>query len=328
MGKTINWGIIGLGNIANKFAHDINLHPNSKLYAVASRSNNKAIAFKNKYNSKLSFGSYEKLAKCPEIDIVYIATPHVFHFENTMMCLKEGKSVLCEKPMSMNTKQSEEMIALAKSKNLFLMEALWTRFIPTTKKVIELINDNEVGRIKNIKSDFGFNANLKLRNRLLDNKLGGGSLLDIGIYPVFMSLLLLGLPKKITANATINKNNIDTNFNAVFDYGNNIESILESSFEKQTPTEVLINGEKGSVKLHSPFLFSEKVTLSIKGKYDEVININYTGNGYYHEIEEVVNCLINKKTESEKLPLSFSLDLIKLLDKIRIKIGLKYDSDN
>ena len=328
MDKIINWGIIGLGNIANKFAHDINLHSNSKLYAVASRNSERAINFKNKYNSTVSFNSYEELAKCPEIDIVYIATPHVFHFENTMMCLREGKSVLCEKPMSMNAKQSEEMIALAKSKNLFLMEALWTRFIPATKKVLELISNNQIGKIQSVKADFGFNANLKSRNRLLDNKLGGGSLLDIGIYPVFMSLLLLGLPKKIIANAIINDSNIDTSFNAVFDYDNNIKSFLESSFEKQTPTEVIINGENGSIILHSQFHFSEKITLYKKGKDEEVIDIKYVGNGYYHEIEEVVNCMNNGSTESKKLPLSFSLDLINLLDEIRYKIGLKYDSDN
>lgn len=327
MSDKIKWGIIGLGNIANKFAHDINLHKGSILYAVASRNNDTALYFKDKYNSVLSFSSYKELAKCSDVDVVYIATPHVFHYENTMMCLREGKHVLCEKPMSMNAKQSKEMVALAKSKNLFLMEALWTRFIPSTIKVIELIRDNEIGEIKSIKADFGFEAKLRTKNRLFDNKLGGGSLLDIGIYPIFISLLLLGLPKSFIAKATIDENNVDTSFKTTFDYGNKIESALESTFEKQTPTEAIIIGDNGSIKIHSQFHCSNKITLYKEGESDRIINSNIVGNGYYHEIEEVVNCLKNNFTESEKLSLSFSLELIELLDKIRNRIGLKYDSD-
>ena len=328
MSDKIKWGIIGLGNIANKFAHDINLHSDSILYGVASRNIEKAENFKEKHNAVRAFGSYEELAKCADIDVIYIATPHVFHYENTMMCLREGKSVICEKPMSMNSRQSKEMIDLAKSKNLFLMEALWTRFIPATIKVLELIKNNEIGEIITIKSDFGFNAKSRTKNRLFENKLGGGSLLDIGIYPIFMSLILLGIPENFVASAIINDDNIDTNFNATFNYGNNVEAFLESTFEEQTPIETLIIGEKGIIKLHNPFHFSEKITLSRIGSPDEVFDLSYVGNGYYHEIEEVVNCLKSGKTESEKLPLSFSLSLISLLDEIRKDIGLKYESDN
>ena len=327
MGDRIKWGIIGLGNIAHKFAHDLNLHEGVTLYAVASRNKDKALEFKEKYNSVLSFDNYEDLAKCKEIDIVYIATPHIFHYENTMMCLEEGKTVLCEKPLSMNAEQSKKMIALAKEKNLFLMEALWTRFIPATEKVLELINNNEIGKVKSIKADFGFEAKLRSRNRLFDNKLGGGSLLDIGIYPIFLSLLILGLPSKITANATIDKNNIDTKFSAILDYNDNVKALVESTFEEQTPTEALIIGENGSIKMHRQFHFSRKITLSREGKLDEIFDIEIVGNGYYHEIDEVVNCLKNGHIESKKLPHKFSLDLTTTLDKIRKQIGLKYDTD-
>ena len=327
MGDRIKWGIIGLGNIAHKFAHDLNLHEGVTLYAVASRNKDKALEFKEKYNSVLSFDNYEDLAKCKEIDIVYIATPHIFHYENTMMCLEAGKTVLCEKPLSMNAEQSKKMIALAKEKNLFLMEALWTRFIPATEKVLELINNNEIGKVKSIKADFGFEAKLRSRNRLFDNKLGGGSLLDIGIYPIFLSLLILGLPSKITANATIDKNNIDTKFSAILDYNDNVKALVESTFEEQTPTEALIIGENGSIKMHYQFHFSKKITLSEEGKPDKNFELNIVGNGYYHEIDEVVNCLKNGHIESEKLPHKFSLDLTTTLDKIRKQIGLKYDTD-
>jgi len=327
MGDIIKWGIIGLGNIAHKFAHDLNLHEGVTLYAVASRNKDKALEFKEKYNSVLSFDNYEDLAKCKEIDIVYIATPHVFHYENTIMCLEAGKTVLCEKPLSMNAEQSKKMIALAKEKNLFLMEALWTRFIPATEKVLELINNNEIGKVKSIKADFGFEAKLRSRNRLFDNKLGGGSLLDIGIYPIFLSLLILGLPSKITANATIGENNIDTKFSAILDYDDKVKALVESTFEEQTPTEALIIGENGSIKMHSQFHFSRKITLSKEGKPNKIFNINIVGNGYYHEIDEVVNCLKNGHIESEKLPHKFSLDLTTTLDKIRKQIGLKYDTD-
>jgi len=156
--RKINWGIIGLGKMANKFAHDLLLSERAVLHSVASRDIEKAKSFSLKFNSINYYDSYDELANNPEIDIVYIATPHSFHFENTMMCLKKGKSVLCEKPLGVNSKEVEIMQKEAKSRNLFLMEGIWTRFIPATEKLIELLNEKVIGNVLFIRADFGFKA--------------------------------------------------------------------------------------------------------------------------------------------------------------------------
>jgi len=324
MNKKIKWGIIGLGKIANKFASDLMLSKDAVLYAVASRSLEKAENFATKYNAEKYFNSYEELAQDAEIDVVYIATPHTFHFENTLLCLQNDKSVLCEKPMGMNSSEVEIMINEAKKRNLFLMEGLWTRFIPATEKLLKLIKNKVIGEILFVKADFGFKAEYNLDGRLYNKKLGGGSLLDIGIYPVYLSLLLLDIPKQIKTLARFTETGVDSYCSVLLDYEDNTKAILESTIEADTPIEAYIYGTKGNIKLHKRFHHSEKLTVSRDGFPVEEINLKYKGEGYVHEIEEVNNCLINNKTESEKLPLSNSLNLISLLDKIRDEIGLKY----
>ncbi len=327
MSRIINWGIIGLGNIAHQFANDLNLFKGANLYAVASRSSDKAKEFAQKYKSNKYYDSYESLAKDPDIDVVYIATPHTFHFENTTLCLKEGKSVLCEKPMGINTMQVKIMVAEAKSRNLFLMEALWTRFIPSTQKVLELLGSNVIGNVNSIKADFGFKGDTDPNHRIYNKKLGGGSLLDVGIYPIYFSLLTLGMPNNIKAKALMTRTEVDSNCSMSFDYNNGAKAILDSNIEVNRPIEAYIEGEKGSIKIHSPFHHSKKITLFQKGKPDEEFEINYKGNGYYHEIEEVTKCLLNSTQESKKMPHSDSLNLITIIDRIKQEIGLKYDAD-
>ena len=325
MDEIINWGIIGLGNIANKFAEDLNIFDGAILYGVASRDESKAILFKKKHKAVKHFSSYESLVRCKDIDVIYVATPHSFHYEHTMLSLRNNKHVLCEKAFAINSVQVEDMIREARERNLFLMEALWSMFIPTTIKTLELLNSGIIGDIKTIKSGFGFIAETRNRNRLTDNKLGGGTLLDIGIYPAFMSLLLLGMPKNIEAKAILEKE-IDTTLNGILSYDKS-KAIIESSFIKDIPFEVYIIGEKGSIKIHSPFDNKKLLTLSEKDKPNTVFDFKFKGNGYYYEIEEVTKCINNGFTESNSLSLSFSLKLMNILDSIRAKVGLKYNED-
>ncbi|NPD46115.1 MULTISPECIES: Gfo/Idh/MocA family protein [unclassified Lentimicrobium] len=324
MAKIIKWGILGLGNIAHKFASDLLLDDGSSLEAVASRDPHNAGNFALQYQSAKAYSSYQDLADDSEVDIIYIATPHTFHYENTMMCLKAGKSVLCEKAFGMNSKEVENMITEAKKRNLFLMEALWTRFIPATEKLLELVDQNTLGEIKHIRADFGFIADKNPNRRLFNKKLGGGSLLDVGIYPVYLSLLLLGLPKEIIAKAQMTKSQVDSYCAMLFDYPNGEKAILESSIESATPVEAYIYGTKGSIKMHKNFHHSKKLSIKLNGQKNETIQIDYIGHGYYHEIREVISCLRNYKTESSKMPHQMSLDLIKTLDRIRSQIGLTY----
>lgn len=323
--KTINWGIIGLGKIAHKFASDLKLYKGAELYGVASRDYNKAKMFSEKFHSIKYFDSYENLAKDPNIDIVYIATPNSLHFENTMMCLRNGKSVLCEKPMGLDSKEVQIMIDEAKSRKLFLMEAIWTRFLPSTEKVLEILKSKIIGKVNFVRADFGFKGDPNPEGRILNKSLGGGSLLDIGIYPIYLSLLTIGVPKFIKAMARITSTNVDGYCSMLFDYDGDEKAILESTIEASTPTEAYIYCSKGYIKLHSNFHHATKISLFEDSSHETSYDIKYIGNGYYHEIEEVTTCIINSKIESNKVPHSTSIDLIKTIDKVKKEIGLDYN---
>lgn len=325
MSKKYNWGIIGLGNIAHKFAEDLLLITDANIYGVASRDIEKAKAFGEKFQATKYYGSYQELADDPAIDVVYIATPHVFHFEITMMCLEAGKAVLCEKAFGMNALQVEKMIAKAREKKVFLMEALWTRFIPATEKMMELIGSGLIGDLQSVRADFGFKAEFNPDKRLFNKKLGGGALLDIGIYPVFLSLLALGIPEKIVAMATMSGTGVDQTLGILFAYQGGQTAILDSSIVASTPVEAWLHGDKGSLKMHRSFHHSKKIAHFVEGELVKEYDVDYIGNGYYHEILEVMQCLSTGKTESDKLPLSMSLSLIQTLDRVREEIGLHYD---
>ncbi len=328
MDRKIKWGIIGLGRIAGTFANDLLLHDKSVLYGVASREESKARKFAQKFNAVNYYGSYKELAKDPEIDVVYIATPHTLHFENTMMCLEEGKSVLCEKPMGINANQVKTMINKARSEKLFLMEAMWTRFIPATEKMLELIESKRIGDVSFIRADFGFRGDNNMESRLYNKQLGGGSLMDIGIYPLYLALLLKGMPEMVRASARMTKTGVvDTFCTMLLDWPNSGKAVLESTIEEKTPTEAYIYGEKGTLKLEFPFHHTKRISLLRNDRVVKVLDLDIKGYGYYHEIEEVTRCLMNGKTESERMPLSVSMDLMTLLDRVKKEIGLKYDAD-
>lgn len=319
--------MLGLGKIANKFASDLLLSDDAILQGVGSRDLQKAREFGQKYNALKSYGSYEELASDPEVDVIYVATPHVYHFENTMLCLANGKAVLCEKPMGMNRLEVEAMVKEAKARNLFLMEGIWTRFIPVTERLIQLLGKQTIGEVLFVRADFGFKGDLNLTGRLYNKKLGGGGLLDIGIYPIYLSLLTLGVPTRVQAMARMMETGVDSFCAMQLDYENSSKAVLECTLEADTPTEAFIYGSKGSIKLHSRFHHSEKISLSQNKELKEVVDLKYTGNGYLHEIEEVNNCIANNRPESAKLSHAMSLNLISLLDRVRKEIGLRYDND-
>ena len=327
MQRVIHWGILGLGKIAHKFARDLTAVPGAKLRSVGSRSASKAAAFAKEYQVDKSYSSYEDLVNDPDLDIIYVATPHALHFENTMMCLNAGKSVLCEKPIALNALQAEQMIGLAKKKNLFLMEGIWTRFIPGTQKVLNLLKEGTIGEVQYMKSDFGFRVSAPPESRLLDPKLGGGALLDIGIYPLYLSLLLLGKPQQIKAEAILDERGIDMYCAMTGRYGGNVISVMEASFLSNTPTEAFIYGSKGCIHLKSQFHNCRDIEVTIyETNTTEAYHLPITGNGYFHEIEHVQGCLLQGKTESDLLPHSMSLSLIQHLDEIRALIGLEYET--
>jgi len=323
--RKIKWGIVGLGKIAATFAEDLLLSQDSELFAVASRGLEKASIFAQEFGAKNAYGSYDELINDPEVEVVYIATPHSLHHELTLKCIESGKAVLCEKPMGLDAIQVKEMVNLARSKKVFLMEGIWTRLIPATKTFLKLMDDNIIGEIKHVRADFGFASNHSKESRILNKKLGGGSLLDVGIYPIYLSLLLLGEPKSMQVEAEMTDTGVDKSCTMIFNYENGATANLFSSIGEQTPTDAEILGTKGSIKLHSRFHHPQKFSLNVNGETEKTIEENYLGNGYIHEIEEVNSCLFQGKTESVLVPLEISLRLSKILDLVKKEINLDYN---
>mgnify|MGYP000935931792 FL=1 len=320
--KKIRWGIIGLGKIANKFATDLMTLKNIELVAVASRNQQNADDFAQKFNAKKAYNSYLDLAKDNEVDAVYIATPHSFHKEHTLLCLQNKKAVLCEKPFAMNLQEVTEMISVAKENNVLLMEALWTYFLPQYAYLLEVIETKKFGKLKNVAADFGFKAIYDLESRLFKKEVGGGSLLDIGIYPIFAALSTLGKPDLIDANATFFENGVDASCEMIFHY-KGAKATLKSSLIEETKTTAIFTFEKAIVKLDRQFHAPSSVTI-FENKKEKKIDFNCKTFGYNFEIEHFNTLLREGKTESSMMTFNFSKDLIKILDKVRGIIGLRY----
>ncbi|MFI0430784.1 Gfo/Idh/MocA family protein [Mariniflexile sp. HMF6888] len=321
--KKIKWGIIGLGKIAHSFATDLSTIDDAELYAVASRNQEKADEFAEKHGAAKAYGSYEDLANDPNIDAVYIATPHALHKENALMCLENGIAVLGEKPFAMNAEEVDAMIAKAKEKNVLLMEALWTYFLPHYQFVLKELKNKTYGDILKIESDFGFQRPYDTKTRLFNKAMGGGSLLDIGIYPIFATLSTLGLPKNIEASATFFKNATDSSSTMIFNYDNHVKAYLKSSFLEVLPTEAIFYCEKGTIKINTQFHAPTTVTIIADGK-EETKDFGYNTIGYNFETIHFNNLYKAGKTESDIMTFEFSKQLIQTLDDVRKIINLEY----
>jgi len=322
--KTYNWGIIGTGFIAQKMANALLLVPQSKLYAVASRNISTATDFAAMHNCK-AYGSYEELANDPDIDIVYIATPHNYHCENTLMCISNGKHVLCEKPFAVNGREVRQMIDAARQKGVFLMEALWTRFNPRVINAKSIIESGQLGKIKLFTGNLGDQKPFDPTNRFFSKQLIGGSLLDLGIYPLFMALLMLGKPKTIKAAAGIGVTGVDTNCSITLGYEDDTIAILHSSLVAATDGTSTVYCEKGKIEFGSAVYAPEQVTLVTSDGRTEDITLKLAGNYYQYEAIEVVRCIEAGETCSPMWSWDDSIMLIDILDEIRRQIGLVYE---
>ena len=323
MKQKIKWGIIGLGKIANKFAEGLAPVENAELYAVASRNKDNAISFSKKHNAQVAYGTYEELMQDSSVDVIYIATPHVFHHDLTLDCIRHGKAVLCEKPFAMNLEEAEAMVKLSKNERVFLMEALWTMFLPHFQFVLDKVNSGDMGKVKSLKADFGFPAEFDKTKRLFNKSLGGGSLLDIGIYPVFMAYSILGNPLKVNANAEFIETGVDSTCDIKFEYAEGVKANLFSTFLEKTPTIAEIEMEKGRIILNTRFHEPTSVTIITEEK-EETLDFEVDTNGYYFEADHVTKMLQAGKVESDIMNFEKTLDIMRLLDKIRNEIGLSY----
>lgn len=320
----IHWGIIGLGTIANTFATALKLVEEANLRAVASRDIETAIAFRNKHQADISYNNYTKLANDPDVQIVYIATPHVFHYKHAKMCLERGKAVLCEKPMGMNAQQVSSLCAIAKENNTLLMEGMWTAFLPNFKRLEHIVTSKKYGNITQLHADFCFKAPTHPKHRLMNKSLGGGTILDIGIYPIFACLRLLGKPDEISVTADVNDSGIDLSCEMIFHYKKSKASLL-SSFKENTNTTLKIHFDEAEVIL-GPNFFSP-APLYIKTSLGETLAFekHNEGTGYELEASHFQELFINKQTESNIMSHNDSIELASYLDKVLKKAGVAYE---
>jgi predicted dehydrogenase len=316
MEKIFKWGIIGPGRIARKFAAALQLAPNAVLHAVASRDKARAEEFARNYNAPHFYDSYEALANNEEVDAVYIATPHTFHHAHALLCLQKKKAVLCEKPMSVNFSSTAEMVLAARENNTFLMEAMWSRFLPIIDKTLQLVNDGVAGDLKYVSADFGFAAPFDAGSRLYNLELGGGSLLDVGIYPLFLVLLLLGKPDEIKAFSQLASTGADETTSVLLFYKTGVMAHILSSITAQTPIMAEITGTKGTIFLDRPWYKGSEIRIRKNDTITETFRLPYGDNGFEFQIQEVQECLAKGLTESSKMPLGFSLLLSDVMDDI------------
>ncbi|MGI9530357.1 Gfo/Idh/MocA family protein [Lutimonas sp.] len=322
MSKKYNWAILGCGKIARKFVADLSLLPNANLYAAASRSLENAKEFAQDLGFEKAYGSYQEMVEDPQVDVVYVATPHSKHLEHSMLCMDHKKAVLCEKAFAMNTKEVDQMIAASKSNNTFLMEAFWTIFSAKFIKVMELAKDKELGQLRFVKSDFMFKADFDPDKRLYNIDLGAGSLLDIGIYPIFRSLMLLGKPIEIKTMANIRPTGVEDSISMLFSYENGAMAVLTSSFESTCNNQTELCFENGFIKfIREPEfpIFIEK-----NGVQEEIHIEQPQGMGYELEAAHVMDCLDKELIESPVLPLSYSRDLMEIMDRVRKDAGIVF----
>src|SRR6188768_1208518 len=329
-GSKIRWGILGCGRIARKFAADLLLIDDAKLTAIASSNKETLELFAKDFPCKHLHNNYESLVANDEVDVIYIATPHSHHYEHTMLCLNHNKAVLCEKAFAINSRQASEMIKTAKERKIFLMEALWTKFLPHFKKLQELLQQKILGDIKSVLANFGFKTSDKSPQRLFDPLLGGGSLLDIGIYNVFMTLSILGKPDVIEANLIAAPPGVDEQIAVLFNYNNGPLAQLFSSFVTNLPIQAEINGTEGCITLTTRFYEpSTIIQLSKKIPYErEVIPVEKeAGFGYHYEARHVNECLKKGLVESPVMTHADTLLLMEILDAIRNKARIEYPQD-
>jgi len=326
MADKIRWGIVGPGRIAHSFAKDLSLVEGGKLTAVASRNLQRAQEFANEYGAEYSFGSYEELFDSDVVDVLYIATPHTSHCELSIAAMEKGKNVLCEKPMGLNSHEVGQMVDSAKKNNVFLMEALWSRFNPSILKVKEIVEKGTLGEIAYLNANFGFYAlDRDEEHRLLNPNLAGGSLLDIGIYPIFLAYLILGKPETIKAMSKFHSTGVEAQTAMIFDYPF-AQAVLTSGLRSKISMKAEIAGSKGSAYLQERWHETQGYSFELNGE-EQAVDLPTKGIGYSHEIEEVHRCLQEGKLQSDKWSLQNSLDLVGLLDEVRKITGVTFPNE-
>jgi len=324
MNRRIRWGILGTGRIARHFATALNRLPDAELAAVGSRTGQSADSFGTEFQIPRRYSSYESLVRDPEVDVIYVATPHSGHASHAGMALDAGKAVLCEKPLTINATEAAGIIQKARAQNLFLMEAMWTRFYPLMVKLRELVQAGAIGELRLLTADFGFRAAYEEEPRLFGPEYGGGALLDVGVYPVSLASMLFGPPTGIQGTASIGPTGVDEESMMVLSHDSGRSALLHAAIRLETAQEAILTGTDGRIRIQSPWWRPTRMTISRVGRPDEHLDFPVSGNGYEYEAVEVMSCLRAGRLESPVMPLDESLSILRTLDTLRGQWGLRY----
>jgi predicted dehydrogenase len=324
MKQKYKWGILAPGKMSAKFTKGLKLLDNVELYAVGSRDLQRSKQFAGENGFKKFYGSYEELASDPEVEIIYIASPHSHHYEHTMLCLKNKKAVICEKAFALDSREVDGMIKEAAKQNVFLMEALWPPFQPIYKKTKEILLSGVPGKIIHLNARFGFQAPFNPADRKFNLALGGGSLLDIGIYSVIDALYFIGVPDEILAKASFTETGSEESISIIFGYKDGTMATLYSSFRTLAGIGCDLLCENGNLFFSRGRDMSQRLKVAINGKEEKEYTLLPDGMGYQFEAIEIMKCLDEGKIESEIVPLSFSRDLINTIDRIRNSAGITF----
>jgi predicted dehydrogenase len=326
-GKNPGWGILGTGTMAREFADALHGVNDNRLVAVASRSQPTADAFGREFGALHCYGNYSEMMDDSAVDIVYIATPHSSHSALSIDCLRAGKAVLCEKPFAINAAQAETVISLAREKKLFLMEAMWTRFVPAINKLRDLLERQAIGDVQLMVAGGAYMPGFDPDHYLFDKALGGGILLDAGVYLVSIASMLFGVPDRILATGALGRTGVDEHDAILLRHrGGELANLYVSHRARSAPDLTLL-GSGGRIYLHPPVFCPSALTLSVNGREDEVFDFEEASSGYRYEILEANRCLRSGRQESELMPLDETLAIMRTMDEIRRQIGIRYSAD-
>jgi len=324
MPDKLRWGILSTARIARKFIAGVRDSEHGEVVAVGSRTPEKADAFADELDIPRRHGSYEALVADPDVDAIYVATPHPMHKDAAILCLRAGKAVLCEKPFTVNAAEAERVVAVAREQGVFLMEAMWSRFLPSVRKAREIAESGRLGELRMIMADFGFRTGWNPEGRLLNPALAGGGLLDVGIYALSLIGSFFGEPTQVASVAHLGETGVDEQAAVALKYAGGRIGSVTTGVRIHTPMEAWLLGTDAKVHLHHAWWRGSKLTVLEAQNEIETLDVPMVGNGYNYEADEVARCIAAGKTESDVMPLDETLSLMGTLDKIRAQWGLKY----
>ncbi|MFG3493860.1 Gfo/Idh/MocA family protein [Streptomyces sp. NPDC047928] len=327
MSETVRWGVLATGGIAASFTRDLLELPDADVVAVASRSTESAKAFAERFGIPRAYGTWAELAADDDVDVVYVATPHAAHRSAAGLLLEAGKAVLCEKPFTLNTAEAEELVGLARERGTFLMEAMWMYCGPVVRRLVEVVRDGAIGEIRTIHADFGLVGPDDPGHRLRDPAAGGGALLDLGVYPVSFAQLLLGEPDRVQAEALLSPEGVDLNTGMLLGWDSGATALLSCSIVADTPLTASVTGTAGRIEFPRGFFYPEGFTLFREGRDPEEFRVPGRRESMRHEAIEVMRCLRAGETESPLVPLDGTLAVMRTLDAVRDRVGVRYPGE-